>query len=106
MLPSQATGSNRVFAKQSTKAQFLIPPPPLVCYYSLCFFKQSFISFSFIPICEQKDATCCSGEDMNTKIRLNCFAVASEVKKNESFPSGNFHGDYCYNKQLSDGVVT
>lgn len=43
---------------------------------------------------------------MNTKIRLNCFAVASEVKKNESFPSGNFHGDYCCNKQLSDGVVT
>lgn len=42
---------------------------------------------------------------MNTKIILSFFGVASEVK-NQSLPLGNFHGDYCYNRLLSDEVVT
>lgn len=63
-----------------TKDSVLISPPPLVCYYSLFFCKHSFISFSFMPIGEHKDAENSSWEDVNTKIRLNSFGVASEVK--------------------------
>lgn len=58
-----------------------------------------------MPICEHKDAENGSWEDTNAKIRLSSFGVVSDVK-NQSLPLGNFHGDYCYNKLLSDGVVT
>lgn len=33
-----------------------------------------------MPICEPKDAENSSWEDMNTKLRINSFGVASEVK--------------------------